>query len=149
MSTKIKTIKGRGVVGRQVKGEAIVTKEPFMFPHGLDPRTGVVINKKHELFGRNLVGKILIFPFAVGSTSTATWLLEAIRLGKSPKALILEELDPMLAIGAILAEIFYFDKSFTVIDFPNLIGKEDSPLNIIKTGDILNISGKTGLIKII
>ena len=31
-----------------------------MFSHGLDPKTGKVINQKHELFGKEVEGKVLV-----------------------------------------------------------------------------------------
>ncbi len=140
------TIQGRTIAGGLVEGEAVVTREPFMFPHGLDPKTGRVINRRHELFGRDLSGKILIFPFAVGSTTTATWLLEAVRLKKNPKALLVEEIDPMLAVGAILAEIFY-QEALPVIDFPKSGGFSESPVSVFATGDWLIVDGDKGIVK--
>lgn len=139
-------LKGRAITKGVVEGEAVVTKEPFMFPHGLDPKTGIVINRRHELWKQDIHDKVLLFPFAVGSTSTASWLLEAIRLNKSPKALVLEDIDPMLAVGAILAELFYRAK-FPVIDFPDAAGTEGSPLQVFSTGDVLIVDGNSGIVR--
>ena len=85
----LKRLKGRAVTRHKIRGEAVVTGQPFMFTHALDPQSGRVIDRKHELFGIELKNKIFIFPYPVGSTSAGMWLLEAIRVGNAPLALVL------------------------------------------------------------
>ena len=50
------------------EGEAIVTKDSISFLGGVDPDTGVVIDKKHELYNQCITDKILIIPSGKGST---------------------------------------------------------------------------------
>ena len=52
-------MKGRIIREGKVEGEAIVSREPIGFFGGVDPNTGVVIEKGHSLEGENIKGKIL------------------------------------------------------------------------------------------
>ena len=61
-------MKGRTISPGCVKGEAIVTKEPIGFYGGVDAKTGIVIDRGHELEGKSITDKILVFPCGKGST---------------------------------------------------------------------------------
>ncbi|MEM3571460.1 MAG: DUF126 domain-containing protein, partial [Candidatus Bathyarchaeia archaeon] len=61
-------LKGRGIVKGYAEGKAIVSKEPISFLGGVDPKTGIVIEKNHELKGKKIAKKIFIFPYGKGST---------------------------------------------------------------------------------
>lgn len=132
---------GRGVTKSKAKGEAIVTRQPFMFTHALDPKTGRVIDRRHELFGEELRGKVFVFPYPVGSTSAGMWLLEAVRLGNAPMAFVMEEIDPVLAIGAFLAEIM-LDKPIPVVD-----RLRPSPCEVFHTGDEVEVDADLGEVR--
>ena len=54
------------MIGRQIspgsaEGEAIVTSEPIGFYGGVDAKTGIIIDKGHELEGQCITDKILVF----------------------------------------------------------------------------------------
>ena len=61
-------LKGHKVIGGYVEGEALVTKEPISFMGSINPKTGIVIEKGHDIEGQCLKGKILVFPTSKGST---------------------------------------------------------------------------------
>jgi len=134
----LKCLKGRAVTRHRVRGEAVVTDQPFMFTHALDPHSGRVIDRKHELFGIDLKSKIFIFPYAVGSTSAGMWLLEAIRVGNAPLALVLEKIDPVLATGALLADIM-LSKPIPIVD-----RLSTSPVKVFQTGEIVQVDADKG-----
>lgn len=46
-------------------------------------------------------------PSGRGSSSSSSVLAEAIRLGTAPAGILLERPDPILAVGAIVAEFLY------------------------------------------
>ncbi len=141
MSSNCVVHRGRGVTSLKARGEAIVTKQPFMFSHGLDPKTGKVIDQRHELYGREVKGKILVFPCSVGSTSAGMWLLEAVRLGNAPLALVMEEVDPVLATGALLAQIM-LGRPIPIVDRLN-----GSPTDLFRTGDIVEVDADRGEVR--
>ena len=63
-----KLLQGRCIVEGQVEGEALVTNDAISFMGTIDPKTGYVIERKHEIEGACLKGKILVFPMSKGST---------------------------------------------------------------------------------
>ena len=65
---KMEQLKGRLISKGKGEGEALVTSQPISFYGGVDPNTGIVIEKGHELQGQSVKGKILVFPQGKGST---------------------------------------------------------------------------------
>jgi len=63
-----KIIKCRKISKGYAEGEVILTKDPLSFLGGVNPDNGVVIDSKHELYGRNMTGKVLVIPSGKGST---------------------------------------------------------------------------------
>lgn len=87
--------------------EELTLDEPLSFWGGLDPQTGLIIDNNHPQLGESIVGRVLRMPHGRGSSSSPTVLAEAIRLGNGPKAIVLSEPDPMVTLGALVAEILY------------------------------------------
>lgn len=101
------TLQGRVLVAARAEGAALFTNEPLSFWGGYNARTGEIIDTRHELCGVHAAGKILILPHARGSSTGSGILLEALRLGNAPAALILQRPDPILALGAIVGRELY------------------------------------------
>ncbi|MEJ0013299.1 MAG: DUF126 domain-containing protein [Bauldia sp.] len=80
---------------------------PLSFWGGYDPEAGLVIDRHHPAHGRSLAGVVLVMPSGRGSSSSSTVLAEAIRLGKAPAAIVLAEPDPILVVGAMVAEALH------------------------------------------
>ena len=98
---------GKPVVAGKAEGTALVSNEPLSFWGGLDPNTGEIIDRRHELSGSNAAGKIFVFPQGRGSSTSSGTLLESIRSGVAPAAIINLRTDPILALGAIIADELY------------------------------------------
>ncbi|MFX1533941.1 MAG: DUF126 domain-containing protein [Promethearchaeota archaeon] len=96
---------GRKIYKGKAEGEALVTKDGISFYGGVDPSTGTVVEKGHELEGQTLTGKILVFPTGKGSTVGSYVLYEMAKRGTGPKALILKECEAIVAVGCIIGEI--------------------------------------------
>ena len=94
------TLKGRSITSGVSEGEALVTNQTFCFTHGIEPATGCISDEMHEWLGQNVNGKVLIFPYGKGSSTGGLWILEALRLGNAPAAVINLEVDPVLASGS-------------------------------------------------
>ena len=88
-------------------GSAIVFDEPLSFWGGVDPATGIVIDRRHPQAGQALAGRVLVMPSGRGSSSSSSVLAEAVRAGTAPAAIILLVPDPVLALGAIVAGELY------------------------------------------
>ncbi len=119
-------MKGRIVKNGQVTGEALVTNEAMGWLGCVDPETGVVIEKGHSLEGQNVSGKIIVFTTGKGSTVGSYTIYALKQNKKAPAAIICEESEPIVAVGAIISNIPMVDK----IDITQ-----------IKTGDIVSING--------
>jgi len=81
--------------------------EPLSLWGGLDPTTGDIIDQRHPQWGRNVTGRVLVMPVGKGSSSASSILLEAVRLGTAPAAIVLAESDAILALGAAVAREMY------------------------------------------
>lgn len=81
--------------------------EPLSFWGGVDPTTGEIIDIHHPQRGENISGVILSMPSGRGSSSSPSVLVEALRLGHGPKAIVLEKADPMVWLGTLVAQLLY------------------------------------------
>ena len=100
-------LQGRPLVAGAGCGPALVTEEPLSLWGGLDPVSGEVIDRRHPLSGQCLSGRVLVLPRGRGSCSASGVLLEAIRNGTAPAAIITTAVDPIIALGAILGDELY------------------------------------------
>ncbi|UCG00440.1 MAG: DUF126 domain-containing protein [Candidatus Heimdallarchaeota archaeon] len=96
---------GRRIYQGKTEGEALVTKDSISFYGGVDPETGIVVEKGHELEGVDTTDKILVFPTGKGSTVGSYVIYQMAKTGKGPKALILQECEAIVAVGCIIGEI--------------------------------------------
>ncbi len=96
---------GRRIYQGKTEGEALVTKDSISFYGGVDPETGIVVEKGHELEGVDTTDKILVFPSGKGSTVGSYVIYQMAKTGKGPKALILQDCEAIVAVGCIISEI--------------------------------------------
>ncbi|RUY43231.1 DUF126 domain-containing protein, partial [Mesorhizobium sp. M7A.F.Ca.CA.002.07.1.1] len=104
------------------EGQALVFSQPLSFWGGIDAETGEITDHSHPGLGRNVAGRILVMPSGRGSSSSSSVLAEAIRRGTAPAGILLERPDPILAVGAIVAEFLYdIRMPLVVCDISNLV----------------------------
>ena len=103
-------LKGRIIYKGKAEGEALVTSMPISFYGGVDPNTGVVLEKGHELQGQSVKDKILVFPQGKGSTVGSYTLYRMKKNGTAPAGMINKETETIVAVGAIISEIPFVDK---------------------------------------
>jgi hypothetical protein len=97
----------RPLVRGTANGTVLLLEAPLSFWGGLDPATGCIIDRRHPQCGACVTGCVLVMPGGRGSSSSSTVLAEAIRRGTAPAAIILAESDPIVVLGAVVAEILY------------------------------------------
>ncbi|MCG2826416.1 MAG: DUF126 domain-containing protein [Thermoplasmatales archaeon] len=126
-------MKGRTIYPGKTEGEAIVSKTPIGFYGGIDASTGIVIEKGHELEGKCVKDKILVFPNGKGSTVGSYVIYGLKKNGVAPKAIVNKETETIVATGVILAGIPCVDK-----------------INIgeIKNGDKLFVDAGEGVVEV-
>lgn len=103
----VREIPARRLVAGEARGAAAVLEAPLSLWGGFDPASGRIIDVHHPQHGACIAGRIVVMPGGRGSSSSASVLLEAVRLGQHPLALVLGEPDPVLVIGALVAEDLY------------------------------------------
>ena len=136
-----RVIVGRAIVPGDAEGVALVTSEALSFWGGFDFTTGTIIDAHHPLVGVRAAGSILAVPFSKGSSTTTAVLLEAVRAGTAPAAIITTGPDAFFALASIVADVMY-GKSFPVIslepaDFASL--RTGMHLDIERDGKIRSI----------
>jgi predicted aconitase with swiveling domain len=122
-------MKGRCISPGKAEGEALASGEPVGFYGGIDAKTGIVIESGHELEGKSVSGKILVFPKGKGSTVGSYVIYGLKKNGVAPKAIINQETETIVATGVILADI-------PCVDGIDITG--------IKTGDMLTVDAENG-----
>jgi len=125
-------LKGRIIYKGIVEGEALTTTQPISFYGGVDPETSKILEKGHELQGKRIKGKILVFPTGKGSTVGAYTLYRLKKGGVAPTGIINRECETVVAVGAIISEIPCVDE----VD-----------ISKIKTGDTIRIENGVVTIK--
>lgn len=98
---------GRVIIPGEAQGKALVSPEPLSFWGGYDWKTGEIIDRRHSLSGSIAKGRILAIPFTRGSSTTTAVLLEAIRAGNAPLAIITTDVDFFFALASVVADELY------------------------------------------
>jgi hypothetical protein len=99
------TLHGRPIYRGSAAGLALVTQQGVSFFGGVDPETGLVVERGHELEGQSVAGKILVFPSGKGSTVGSYTLYRLKHNGLAPAAILNAECETITAVGCIIAEI--------------------------------------------
>jgi predicted aconitase with swiveling domain len=128
------TLKGRTIVEGRCKAKALVSTKPISFLGGVEIATGKIIEKNHDACGECIKDKVLCFPHGHGSTVGSYVLYSLAKNKLAPKAIVNQEADPVIVVGAIIANIPMIDQ----IDIKQ-----------IKTGDMVEVDAYRGLIKIL
>ncbi|MCD6483510.1 MAG: DUF126 domain-containing protein, partial [Candidatus Odinarchaeota archaeon] len=101
----MKVLKGKVIYPGRVKGRALVTNEPIGFYGGIDPATGKITQQGHPLYGETVTNRILVFPHGIGSTVGSYILFRLKKNRKAPIGIIIEDAEPIVAVGGIISEI--------------------------------------------
>lgn len=102
--------KGRMICKGKAKAKALVSDKPISFYGGVDVETGCVSEHGHPLEGKCITGKVLVFPRGSGSTVGSYALYQMSKTGKAPAAMVNEESEPIVAVGAIISGIPLVDQ---------------------------------------
>ena len=100
-------LRGQVLVAGYGAGPVLRLEEPLSFWGGVDPISGRIIDRRHPRCGESVAGRVLVMPYGRGSSSSSSVLLEGVRLGTAPAAVVLRELDGILALGAAVARELY------------------------------------------
>jgi len=130
------SLKCHKIIGGYGEGEALVSHEPICF-YLTEPKTGVVRERSHELAGKNLANKVLVFPS--GKASSVVQIDGLFKLASNnvaPKALIVKDVETVLVVSAFIAKVPLVDKL------------EKNPFEVIRTGDFVKVNAEKGTVTI-
>ena len=113
-------------------GLLLFTQQAISFWGCVDPVTGNISDKRHELFGESISGKVLVFPFGKGSSTGSLMLLELLRLNLAPAAIINVRTEPLLATGPIVGNHFY-GKTFPIVNV------DATDFNLLRSGMVAEV----------
>ncbi len=128
----------QSVVAGVSEGFALVSSEPFSFWGDLDPKTGSIINPRSSLFGESVKGRVFVYPGGRGSSTTSAILLEAIRCSNAPCAIINMQVEPIIAIGVLVAQEIYDNVVLPVA------AVSEEAFHLLQTGDYLLVDTIVG-----
>ena len=125
---------GRKIFSGIAEGEALVSMLGMSFFGGVDPETGVVVERGHDLEGQCIAGKVLVFPTGKGSTVGSYTLYRLRYAGLAPAAIVNAECETITAVGCIIAEIPCVDQI---------------PVERIQTGCRVRVDGDAGVVEVL
>ena len=118
------------------QGRLLKLSEPLSFWGGVDPDTGEIVNVRHPQHGARIAGTVLAIPRLIGSSSSSAVLLELIRTGHAPAALILGAVDAVLIVGCLVGrELGYRCPPVLQLDPVGIDGLADGILRIEADAD--------------
>ena len=118
------------------EAEALVSKDAVCF-YLVVPATGELIERNHDINGKNVAGKILIMPSGKGSSVVqADGLYKLLMKGKHPAGLIVETADTVLVTAAVAMEI------------PMVHKVDPEFFSEIKDGDLVTLDAVNGVIRV-
>ena len=97
----------RHLTGGAARGPLLYSDTALSFWGGVNPSSGEIIDRHHPLSGKCIAGQVLAIPQGRGSCTGSSVLLEVVLNGQAPSALILEQPDEILVLGAIVAELIF------------------------------------------
>ena len=130
------TLHGRNVVPGVAEGEAMVTNDRISGWGGVDPRTGTIIETRHELRGQSFAGKVLVLPGAKGSSGWSATFHMARLSGAAPAAFLFNEMTTKMALGAVVTHA------------PSMTDFDRDPLEVIETGDWVKVDADQGIVEV-
>lgn len=125
-------IKCKSVISGLGRLKLVASDESFSFVGGVNIQTGEITDYRHANYQENIKGKAFAFPFGRGSSGAGLVLMEMLRIGTAPAALINIHTDPVILTGPLICKHFY-NQILPVInlrgeDFEKLKGAEEIEL---------------------
>ncbi|WNJ99218.1 DUF126 domain-containing protein [Thalassospiraceae bacterium LMO-JJ14] len=122
-------------IGPDVEGEALVAADNFSARYDLDRIKGVFSRPQHKLYGESYDGKILVLNTSKGGVASAWMLHEMKSRGITPKAILFNTANTILAQGAALADLAMCDRF-----------EDGDVTGLIKTGEHVKVFPDKGLV---
>jgi predicted aconitase with swiveling domain len=149
MTSGAARLTARPILKGRASGPALVTREPINFTAALTKIANVPHSRRaelrdehHPLFGRNIAGRVLVFPSCIGSTHTGLVLLDLVSKGRGPAALVVQHSDSLLVSGIVLSDV-WFGRSIPIVEYAG-----SDLFERIADDDTVEVDGSTGEIDV-
>ena len=93
------------IVQGKAQGTILKTTSPINFLGAVDKKTGLIRDKKYDIFEKSIKDTILVFPHGIGSSVGAYTIYSLKSHQSAPVAMICQKADLTVASGCALANI--------------------------------------------
>jgi len=111
-----------------------VCSSPLSFLGGLDAASGEILDSDCESKGESVSGKVLCFPYGKGSTVGSYAMYQLKLNGMAPAAIVNSSAEPIIATGAIIADI------------PMVDGVD---ISLLRSGDYTRVDADQGVVELV
>ena len=95
----------RIIVKGKAKGVILKSKDPINFLGAVDKESGIIHDKKYDIFNKSIKNSVFVFPHGVGSSVGAYTIFSLKSNNSAPVAMICQKADLTVASGCALANI--------------------------------------------
>ena len=93
------------IVQGSAQGKVLKSTNPINFLGAVDKKTGIIRDKKYDIFEKSMKDTVLVFPHGIGS-SVGAYTIYSLKSNQSaPIAMICKKADLTVASGCALANI--------------------------------------------
>jgi predicted aconitase with swiveling domain len=133
----VAVVKGRVLVAGSARGPLLRLRAPISFWGGVDPVSGRVADPRHPDHGVCIAGTVLAVPATVGSSSSSAVMLELLREGTAPAAVLTARADAILALGVVVAGELG-QRTIPMLELPaeRLSALSDGLLEVLEDGTV-------------
>lgn len=123
------TVKCKNVIAANARIPLVSSNDSFSFVGGVNIQNGDISDYRHANYQENVTDKAFAFPFGRGSSGAGLVLMEMLRIGTAPAAIINVHTDPVILTGPLICKHFY-NQILPVInvseeDFKKLVGAKE------------------------
>ena len=101
------SLQAEALVDGAARGTVLALDAPLSFWGGVDPATGVIVDRHHPQADASVAGTVLVLPGTRGSAGGSGTLAECLRLGTGPAAIVLPSANRSVVIGVLVADELY------------------------------------------
>ncbi len=101
------TLKCKNVIAASKRVKLVGSNDSFSFVGGVNIQTGDISDYRHANYQENITDKAFAFPFGRGSSGAGLVLMEMLRTGTAPAAIINVHTDPVILTGPLICKHFY------------------------------------------
>lgn len=100
-------VETRALTPGSAEAPLLLLDTPLSLWGGVDLQSSEIVDRTHPQQGTAIANRVLAMKSARGSSSSSSALVEIARVRRAPAAIILGKFDPILVMGALVADELY------------------------------------------